>query len=467
MAAIRTIACQHLHQPDGWLSPGVLAIDERGLIVEVGRELPERPDLAFQGFVVPGLANVHSHAFQRALVGRTERASPERDDSFWTWRTEMYRHALELSPERMQAIAAQLYVEMLEAGYTAVGEFHYLHHDRGGARYRDPAEMSRRILAAAQTAGIGLTHLPVLYLHGGFGRAPSPEQRRFVHRDVGDYLRTFDAFSVPESPSGLYRLGLAPHSLRAVDGRSLELAVQAVSERDARAPVHIHIAEQTAEVEQCIAHLGARPVAWLLDALPVDDRWCLVHATHLDRAEVGALAGSGAVVGLCPTTEANLGDGVFPARAFIDQGGRLAVGSDSHATVSVSDELRTLEYGQRLWHRQRNVLFSLATPHVGRFLFDTAAREGARAVGQPMGALTPGRRADLLVLDPGHPRLLGHGPETVLDAWILGAAEGAVRHVLVAGEVRVRDFAHVERESVKDAFARAIGAEPSAAGAAT
>lgn len=472
----KTIACRHLHQPDGWLSPGFVQVDERGLITAVGARLEDLPGsdstsgstgrdvLKLDGWVVPGLANVHSHAFQRALSGRTERAALDRDDSFWTWRTEMYRLALAVTPEDIQAIAAQLYVEMLQAGMTAVGEFHYLHHDVDGARYGDRAELSRRIAAAAQTAGIGLTHLPVLYLHGGFGRAPSAEQRRFVHADIDDFLATWDALATgPEARAnahsdalGIYRLGLAPHSLRAVDGESLGRAVAAVRERDARAPIHLHIAEQTAEVEQSLAHLGARPVAWLCDTMQVDERYCLIHATHIDDGEVAALARSGAVVGLCPTTEANLGDGVFPAVAFVERGGRIAIGSDSHATLSAIDELRTLEYGQRLWHRRRNLLRSERTPNVGRFLFDTAAHHGAQALDQPIGALVPGRRADLVALDPDHPRLVGHGPETILDAWIFGAAEGAVADVLVAGEVRVRDGVHVQRAHIAQDFMRAM-----------
>ena len=469
----QTIVCEHLHQPSGWLSPGTLHVDGDGMIVRVidgaidgapDEETIDGASMRLNGWVIPGMANVHSHAFQRALVGLAEHGDPGRDDSFWTWRTEMYRLALEISPEDVEAIAAQLYVEMLEAGMTAVGEFHYLHHDRDGSPYADRAEMSHRIAAAAERAGIGLTHLPVLYMTGGFTAVPSDQQRRFVHRSLREFIDLVDGIALEPQANGMTRLGIAPHSLRAVPDSALIAAVREIRSRDSRAPIHIHIAEQQREVDEALAYLGARPVAWLLrqEALAgLDDRFCLVHATHLDRDEVRDLATSDAIVGLCPTTEANLGDGIFPAVEFLAGGGRIAVGSDSHVTVSVAEELRTLEYGQRLKHQRRNLLVGNAEHgrrhhHVGRHLYDQAATWGAAALDQPLGALVPGRRADLVALDSNHPRLVGHGPDTVLDAWIFGAARGAVRDVLVAGRPRVRDGQHVDHEEIAESYRRCI-----------
>ncbi|MCG8424500.1 MAG: formimidoylglutamate deiminase [Proteobacteria bacterium] len=455
---MQTIVCEHLHQPGGWLSPGTLHVDGDGMITRVERGASGQVTVRLDGWVIPGMANVHSHAFQRALVGLTERADPARADSFWTWRVEMYRLALAIEPEDISAIAAQLYVEMLEAGMTAVGEFHYLHHDRDGSPYPDRAETSHRIVAAARKAGIGLTLLPVLYMKGGFDSEPMAEQRRFIHGTVGEFVATLETLAVPEQPSRLVRLGFAAHSLRAVVGDALREVVSEIRARDSRAPIHIHIAEQKNEVDQAVPVLGDRPVRWLVGQFgdELDERWCLVHSTHVDPGEVALLASSGVVVGLCPTTEANLGDGVFPAVDFVARGGKLAIGSDSHVTVSAIDELRTLEYGQRLVKEQRNLLTGNDEHHVGRFLFDRAARSGADALDQPIGALVPGRRADLVALDADHPRLVGHGPDTVLDAWIFGTAHGAVRDVFVAGQQRVNNGAHLGRQETAAQFARSI-----------
>ncbi len=457
---MQTIQCQNLYQPGGWLSPATVHVDEAGMIARVESGIAAQPTSRLDGWVIPGVANVHSHAFQRALVGLTEHGDPARDDSFWTWRVEMYRQALQIGPEELEAIAAQLYVEMLEAGMTAVGEFHYLHHDRDGSPYADRAEMSHRIGAAAEGAGIAITHLPVLYMSGGFGREPGAEQRRFTHDSVDDFLVLVDRIATSLGrDAGLARLGIAPHSLRAVPGPALAAAVQAIRSRDARAPIHIHIAEQQKEVTEAVAYLGARPVRWLLDADEIgglDQGWCAIHATHLDAGEIRDLAQSGAIAGLCPTTEANLGDGIFPAPGFLADGGRMAIGSDSHVVVSVAGELCMLEYSQRLSRQRRNVLSSDAEHHVGRFLFDAAATWGAVALDQPMGALVPGRRADLVALDGSHPRLVGHGPDTVLDAWIFGDARGAVRDVLVAGRPRVVDGRHVERDAIAEGFRACI-----------
>jgi formimidoylglutamate deiminase len=469
--AVRGLAVTHLHQPGGWISPGYLTVDGQGRIASVSKVPPpdwdDAASLRLEGYAIPGMPNLHSHAFQRAMVGRAEAATPGQADSFWSWRSAMYRVAALVEPEDLEALAAFLYVEMLEAGYTAAGEFHYLHHPPAGGHYDDPTELSRRILEAARRADIGLTHLPVLYQQGGFGRPAEDHQRRFVHADPKGYLdlvaRLFEVVR-GEGSSGRrhLRIGIAPHSLRAVSPEALNAAVAGLRLLDDAAPVHLHIAEQMAEVEDCLAHHGRRPVALLLDTMDVDERWCLVHATHLDDAEVRDLAGSGAIAGLCPTTEANLGDGLFPAEAYLSAGGRFGVGSDSHASVSVIEELRLLEYGQRLAHRRRNVLAASETAErapaqsVGRRLFDAAVAGGAQALGLAGGDLVPGRRADLVILDPEHPRLVGHGPMTALDAWIFGAAQDAIRDVFVGGRHVVEGGRHVDREPILNDLRRTM-----------
>jgi formimidoylglutamate deiminase len=432
MIRVRVLAFDHVLTPSGWLSPGEVTIDDAGIISRV-----ERASAGSPGVLIPGMSNLHSHAFQRALSGLTEQGAPGIEDSFWTWRTRMYGLAQAIDPDDLEAIAAQLYAEMLECGYTAVGEFHYVHHDKDGARFANPSEMSDRIFVAADETGIALTHLPVLYLHGGFGKPPLPKQRRFVCRDVDEYLEL-----VASMRHG--KIGMAPHSLRAVNEAELRAVFAAA---DPAAPIHLHVAEQEQEVAEAIAHLGARPVAFLFDRFAIDRRCTLVHATHVDSSEIAMLAKSGAIAGLCPTTEANLGDGVFPAGEFLSSGGVFGVGSDSHASVSVSEELRLLEYGQRLVRRRRNVLSSL---------YARAASGGAAALAQPAGMIAAGFRADLVVLDAEHPRLVGHGADTVLDAWIFGGADAAVREVMVGGRTFVREGRHVDRERIRSRFERVI-----------
>ena len=443
------LECRRVLTPSGWLEPGWVTIDAAGGLVSVTDEAPLTVDEHIEGFVLPGLANLHSHAFQRALAGTAERASPKGHDSFWSWRAGMYALALAATPEDVEAIAAQLYVEMLEAGMTAVGEFHYLHHDRDGRQYADPAELGRRIIAAAEDVGIGLTLLPVLYRRGGFGAAPGDEQRRFIFDTVDAFLAQFDTL---RAAGRGHVVGVAPHSLRAVEPADLSAIAEHLA--GTGAPLPIHIAEQPREVDDCVGHLGARPVQWLLDNVEVDERWCLVHATHTDDSEQDRMAAAGLVAGLCPTTEANLGDGVFSAERYLDRGGRFGVGSDSHVTVDPAEELRVLEYGQRLFTGRRNVL-AAAEQSVGDNLFRRACDGGAQALAQPTGAIEVGRRADLVVLDPAHPRLVGHGTDTVLDAWIFGAS-GAVRDVMVAGRWVVRNGVHHARARVAERFARAM-----------
>ena len=440
--------------PAGWARGVRIAVDG-GRIAEVSPSVAPQPgDERIAGALVPGMPNLHSHAFQRAMAGLAE-SRIHATDSFWTWRELMYRFAARITPPQLEAIATHLYIEMLKAGYTSVAEFHYLHHDAGGRVFADPAEMSERIVAAAASAGIALTHLPVLYAFGGFGGRPaSPAQGRFL-QDADSHARLLDALARRHRERDDFRLGLAFHSLRAVDEPMIRAALAHRARADARMPVHIHIAEQEKEVEDCLAWSGARPVAWLLDHAPVDEAWCLVHATHLDERECGALAASRAVAGLCPTTEANLGDGLFPAEAFLEAGGRIGVGSDSHVDVSAREELRLLEYGQRLRHRRRAVLAALGCPDAGRRIFGEAVRGGAQALGLEAGGIAAGLRADLVVLDRDHP-VLANAPDTqLLDAWIFAGDARCVRDVMVGGAWRVRGRRHDREDESAQAFVRA------------
>jgi len=433
--------------PEGWASDVAVRVDAAGMIEAVEPGSVPDPDASCEAIGVPGIANLHSHAFQRGMAGLAERAGAA-EDSFWTWREVMYRFLAVLSPDDVEAIANQLYVEMLEAGFTAVGEFHYLHHAPDGRAYADPAEMAGRIVAAADTAGIGLTLLPVLYHQGGFGAAPLGDgQRRF--RLDAEALVDLVATLRRRHPSLV--VGAAPHSLRAVTPESLNAVAAAL--RDG--PLHIHAAEQEKEVEDCLAWSGRRPVRWLLDEAGVDRRWCLVHATHLDDGEVHDLASSGAVAGLCPVTEANLGDGIFRGVDYLGHGGRFGVGSDSHIRVDLADELRTLEYGQRLRDRRRN---RLARPgeSVGRSLFEAAAQGGAQALAQPLGAIAPGRRADIVSLDPEHPALVGKAADDLLDGWLFAAGRSPVAAVHAGGRRVVEGGRHVAAAATAARFARVM-----------
>jgi formimidoylglutamate deiminase len=427
-----------------------IEVDAGGAIaaVEASAAAPSGAE-RIAGLVVPGVANLHSHAFQRAMAGLAERAGPE-GDNFWRWREVMYRFLAVLSPEDVQAIAAQLYVECLQNGYTAVAEFHYLHNTPDGTPYADRAELARRIVAAAEAAGIGLTLLPVLYRHSGFGgAAPVAGQRRFV-LGIEDYAR------LCRTLASLVRVGVAPHSLRAVTPGNLQAAVALAGELGADTPTHIHVAEQTREVDDCLAWSRQRPVAWLLDHAPVGPRWCLVHATHIDAAESRAVAASGAVVGLCQTTEANLGDGIFPLRPYLEQGGRFGIGSDSNVSASPVEELRWLEYVRRLESRTRNVTETRPGASVAAALLGRAASGGARALGRNAGEIAPGRLADFVVLDPLHPALAGRRGLALLDAWLFSGNATPVRHVMVEGRWVVRDGAHLRGAEIADAFARSM-----------
>lgn len=394
-------------------------------------------------WTLPGIANLHSHAFQRAMAGLAERQT-DPADSFWTWRETMYRFAARFDPDTLHAVAAQLYAEMLEAGYTAVCEFHYLHHDRDGTPYADRAAMSRALIAAARETGIRLTLLPVLYMSGGFdGRALGERQRRFAH-DVDEYLHLLDLLRGEEDER--VRLGCALHSLRAVPPEAMRAVLDALPHA---MRVHIHIAEQVAEVDECVALRGARPVEWLLANAEVDARWTLVHATHLSEAEVQGLARSGATVAICPTTEANLGDGLFPLRPFLDAGGRWGIGSDSHVSVSPVEELRWLEYGQRLVTRRRNIAVA-DSPSVGESLLRGVVDSAAQATGFDDLA------RDRIVLDAAAPALAGAAAQDVIDRWVFAGNRPLVETVEVGGERVVEDGRHRDAGRIAARYRQAM-----------
>ena len=402
--------------------------------------------------LLPAPANLHSHAFQRAIAGRTERRGPDGRDSFWSWRETMYRFLERLDPDDVEAIAAFAQMEMLEAGFAAVAEFHYLHHGPGGVPYADLGELSARIAAAARTSGIGLTLLPVLYVAGGCdGRALAGGQRRFGNEETRfAALHERAAVAVRALPDDA-RLGVAAHSLRAVSPAQLRTATALAP----RAPFHLHIAEQPAEVDEVRRALGARPIEWLLGNHDVDARWCLIHATQATDAELDGLARSGAVAGLCPITEANLGDGLFGARRYLDAGGALGVGSDSNLRISLAGELRTLEHGQRLRDGERAVLAD-ATRSTGRRLLEEACAGGARAAGRASGAIAPGRLADLVALDGKATSLLGTEEDTTIDAFAFAGGDDAITDVWAAGRHVVREGRHVRREAIERRYRETV-----------
>lgn len=440
-AMSRSLFFEHCLLPDGW-SRDVRITLQNGRIAALDTGVPADPMDERHGCALPGMPNLHSHAFQRGMAGLAERRGPS-NDSFWTWREIMYRFVDRMTPDDVRIIAALAYVEMLESGSTRVGEFHYLHHDRDGQPFADIATMSSAILAAAADSGIGMTLLPVLYSHAGFGaQPPQPGQARFI-LDIDGYARLLDraddqARALPDAV-----VGVAPHSLRAVSSGQL---------RDLEAlgkgrPVHIHIAEQIKEVDDCIAWSGQRPVEWLLGHADVDARWCLVHATHMTEAETLAVARSSAIAGLCPITEANLGDGLFPVETFLDAGGRYGIGSDSNVLIDCAEELRLLEYGQRLTRRARNVMARGAGSATGADLYAGALAGGAAALGVASG-IAVGLPADIVSLDLDHPSLAHRQGDAITDSFVFAAGRAAIDCVWRHGDKLVSEGRHRLRDRV-------------------
>ncbi|MCX5545110.1 formimidoylglutamate deiminase [Paraburkholderia sp. CNPSo 3076] len=458
LATTNALFADHAYLPGGWRRNVLLEWDTTGTLRGVTPDLAHAPNGVAHaaGPIMPGMPNLHSHAFQRAMAGLTEyRANPT--DSFWSWRDLMYRFAARITPDDLAAVASWLYVEMLKAGYTSVCEFHYVHHAQDGQRYASPAELAQCVVEAAEVTGIGMTMLPVLYQYRGFGaQAPRDDQRRFINTP-DQLLGIVEALRAWRPEHGALRYGVAPHSLRAVSLDSLRALLEGLDHALPHAPVHIHIAEQTAEVDACLATEGARPVQWLLDRFDVNARWCLVHATHIDARETAALAQSGAIAGLCLTTEANLGDGIFPAREYLDAGGAFGIGSDSHIGVDWRAELRLLEYGQRLVRRERNVLAATHQAQVADRLFDAALAGGARATGRAVGALQEGARADWLVLDAQHPNLAQQTPPSWLSSVVFCEhGETPVRDIYVGGEQVVAQRRHRDEARLYASYRKAL-----------
>lgn len=442
--------------PGGWAENVRLTL-AGGILTQVERDVPAQPGDHRGRVAVPGLPNVHSHAFQRGMAGLAEVRGPAADH-FWTWREIMYRFLDRITPDHLEAIATLAYVEMLESGFTRVGEFHYVHHDGRGVPYANPGELTERLCAAAHATGINLTLLPSFYAHSGFGGLPpTPGQRRFI-TSLDQFARLLDSADRAARLLPGANVGIAPHSLRAVTPGELKHLVALSVDR----PVHLHAAEQTAEVHDCLAATGARPVEWLLDHAPLDHRWCLVHATHLTLPETERLARSGATVALCPITEANLGDGVFPAAPFLAHGGQFGIGSDSNVHIGAAAELCMLEYSQRLAHRTRNVLPRAEGASCGRTLFDLALTGGNRALGAPPGGFTPGAPADLVTFACDWPALSPRERGDVfLDRFIFGgpgSGSDVIQEVWVRGKCVVAAGRHLAREPAIARFRQALRA---------
>ena len=448
----QTLFCKTLLQGDHWLTNVAMVISPDGLIQSIEPGKPETADSVLDGIVVPGMPNTHSHTFQRLIAGMTG-SSGHQADSFWSWRDAMYRCAGQLDPDQFGVTATWVFVQMLKAGYTSCAEFHYLHHQANGQVFENVAEMSERLVQAASESGISMTLLPVLYQMAGFGNSQlDPVQRRFVNH-TEQYLQLLEACRELTVNQPNMELGIAPHSLRAVPTSVIDEVLQAWPDKHCR--LHIHISEQPAEVQSCLDYLGARPLTWLLDNFAVNDRWSLVHATHLSDEELHRAAASGAIAGLCPTTEADLGDGVFRTREWLQAGGCFSIGSDSNVRISITEELRLLEYNERLASGQRNVL-GKPDSTCGRFLYQHAATAGAIACGQPIGCLEAGRRADFLELDTRHLLALGRDADAALDSWIFAGNQSMIKSVWVAGKALVKDGRHALDESLGRKMARTI-----------
>jgi formimidoylglutamate deiminase len=451
----RKLRFSHALLPQGWADNVTIAVSPEGLIAAVSANEADQHDPATAGFAIPGMANVHAHAHQRAMAGLAEISSAG-TDSFWTWRETMYGFALAMQPPELEAVAAQLYMEALMAGFTSIGEFQYLHHEPDGSRYAQPAELSLRCLSAAATTGIAITILPTFYRYAGLlNRPPAASQRRFIN-DAAGYLGIVRDVDTEVRKHSNARLGISPHSLRAVAADELREVIQEFDSIQPRGPIHIHAAEQSREVEECLTATGKRPVEFLLANFELSQRWCVIHATHMKDAETEKLAASGAIAGLCPTTEANLGDGIFNAREFREKGGMIGIGSDSNITVSAAEELRQLEYSQRLRLQMRNVLAGGPNRSTGRALFDAASDGGARALGQPQGAIAPGLRADIVVLDDQHPALIGRAGDSIIDSWIFSGGNGCVKDVFAAGRHVVRQGRHIDGPNIMTRYRKAL-----------
>ena len=442
---------------DGWANNVEIEIDALGnidnIVTDAAYQQGERHSV-----LIPGIGNVHSHAHQRAMSGLGERAGVSADgfsDSFWTWRKVMYHYLERIQPEHLHRIASQLYLEMLKHGYTCVGEFQYLHHNLNGTAYHNRAEMSLQCLQAATDVGLGFTALPVLYRYGGFGDAePLDGQKRFLN-DADGFVEIVSQLQKACENDGNTSVGIAPHSLRAISQNLLSEVIGQLATVNLAA-IHVHISEQTREVDDCLAWSGQRPVEWLFDHFSVNQQWCLIHATHLNKTETSAMAKSGCIAGLCPTTEANLGDGFFNAIDYFSQQGKWAIGSDSHISIDPVEELRWLEYGQRLQTRNRNLLVSEQQRNTGRNLLDGAWQGAALACGRKIGRIETGYRADFVSLDASHSRLYGRKQDDLLDSWIFSGNENLVKDVYVGGKHVIQNGCHANEASITQKYRQTL-----------
>lgn len=454
---------------DGWATDKILTV-EKGIITAITSSEGTSGENAsgakegvevLSGTVIPGMVNCHSHAFQRAFAGFSEQGS-EGQDSFWTWRKIMYKFLSQLDHNDAQVIATQLYIEMVKKGYTRVAEFHYLHHDIDGSTYSNHdtdetlATMAQSIFKAAKHAGIGLTMLPVLYQYAGFGQQkPNDGQKRFINSSVQFNQLVSDCFTLSTQYKNT-NVGIAPHSLRAADKEAINIAVKHIRLLDENAPIHIHIAEQQQEVDDCLVHYKKRPVQWLLDNFDLDKHWCLIHATHINEQEQQGIAARKAVVGICPTTEANLGDGIFPTAEFLALNGTIAIGSDSHISISPTEELRWLEYAQRLSKQQRTILSTNEQVSVGQNLWQKAATGGAQSTSTNTGSLAIGKQADLIVLNEKQTRLFANNNQHLLDSIIFASQENVVKDVMVNGRWVVQNSVHAQEQNSAENFAKLL-----------
>lgn len=440
---MKRIIFSKAYLPSGWADNVYMEIDDHGLIHKIIPNHQNDKAQPMEGYALPGMNNIHSHAFQRAMAGLAEYTTST-SDSFWTWRDLMYRFAENITAKDLKVITSQLYLEMLKAGYVTVSEFHYLHRYDG----QDNSQMSYSILEASSETGIGLCHLPVLYMHSGFGGAALTEkQKRFGH-DVEGYLKLLEKLSSQLKTKPNQHMGMAFHSLRAVSEAAIKECLAQVKD----GPMHIHIAEQTQEVDDCLRWSGKRPVEWLYDNIDVNDKWCLIHATHLTETEIKTIANSGAVVGLCPTTEANLGDGIFPLPSYLKHGGDIAIGSDSHISISVIEELRLLEYGQRLKSQRRNIAVNDREIHTGTYLYAQSLKGGAKASGFKNGSFEIGKRADIIVLDETSPLLTGTPDRNIIDRFIFSGNVNPIKHVFVRGNQVISQYKHEKEDKITEEF---------------
>ena len=443
--------------PAGWKHNVRVGLSPDGTIADVE---PERPGTKkgqlHRGIAIPGIPNVHSHAFQRAMAGLYERRNAK-TDTFWTWRQAMYRLANQLTPEEFFSIASQLFVEMIKAGYTAVGEFHYIHHTESGHTYPQIGTLSDAIIGAAHVSGISLTHLPVLYMSSGFSRKPLLREQRRFGNNLDTYFRLIESVRGSSMNDQRIDLGLALHSLRAIHPEAIPEMLRLRKSISDRCPMHIHIAEQRLEIKQCVAWSGLRPVEWLLNNADVDRTWCLIHATHITDQECERIAASGATVGVCPSTEANLGDGIFPLKKYLAHGGGIAIGSDSNISVSPVEELRWLEYTQRLTSFERSIATGRENGSTGSFLFNACLAGGAKALGKKMGKIEKGYRADILILDRDSPLLTDTTDECLLDCFVFRGNIPVVKDVMVAGEWVVRNYHHKDEETIMRNYSKTVG----------